>query len=78
MLAAFPRWMAREILSKRNFLDFESADSAISRSEEKHFSGILTIDNTVWNVILIITAETKYFPGFPKYYDLIANKNKRN
>jgi hypothetical protein len=32
MLAAFPRWMAREILSKRNFLDFESPDSAISRS----------------------------------------------
>jgi hypothetical protein len=23
----FPRWMAREILSKRNFLDFESPDS---------------------------------------------------
>jgi hypothetical protein len=32
MLAAFTRWMAREILSKRNFLDFESPDSAISRS----------------------------------------------
>jgi hypothetical protein len=32
MLAAFPRWMARDILSKRNFLDFESPDSAISRS----------------------------------------------
>jgi hypothetical protein len=31
MLAAFPRWMAREILSKRNFLDFESPDSAISQ-----------------------------------------------
>jgi hypothetical protein len=32
MLAAFPRWIAREILSKRNFFDFESPDSAISRS----------------------------------------------
>jgi hypothetical protein len=32
MLAAFPRWMAKEILSKRNFLDFESPDFAISRS----------------------------------------------
>jgi hypothetical protein len=32
MLEAFPRWMAKEILSKRNFLDFESPDSAISRS----------------------------------------------
>jgi hypothetical protein len=31
MLAAFPRWMIREILSKRNFFDFESPDSAISR-----------------------------------------------
>jgi hypothetical protein len=31
MLAAFPRWMAREILSNKNFLDFESPDSAISR-----------------------------------------------
>jgi hypothetical protein len=31
MLAAFPRWMAWEILSKRNFFDFESPDSAISR-----------------------------------------------
>jgi hypothetical protein len=31
MLAAFPRWIAREILSKRNFFDFESPDSAISR-----------------------------------------------
>jgi hypothetical protein len=28
MLAAFPHW---EILSKRNFFDFESPDSAISR-----------------------------------------------
>jgi hypothetical protein len=31
MLAAFPRWMAREILSKRNLFDFESPDSAISK-----------------------------------------------
>jgi hypothetical protein len=31
MLEAFPRWMAREILSKRNFFDFESPDSAISQ-----------------------------------------------
>jgi hypothetical protein len=31
MLAAFPRCMAREILSKRNFFDFESPDSAIRR-----------------------------------------------
>jgi hypothetical protein len=29
MLATFPRWMAREILSKRNFFDFESPASAI-------------------------------------------------
>jgi hypothetical protein len=31
VLAAFPPRMAREILSKRNFFDFESSDSAISR-----------------------------------------------
>jgi hypothetical protein len=31
MLAAFPRFHASEILSKRNFFDFESPDYAISR-----------------------------------------------
>jgi hypothetical protein len=31
MLAAFPRLMGREILSKRNLFDFESPDSQISR-----------------------------------------------
>jgi hypothetical protein len=31
MLAAFPRRMAREILSKRNFFYFKSLDSAKSR-----------------------------------------------
>jgi hypothetical protein len=43
MLAAFPRWMAREILSKRNFLDFESPDSAISRSPMTLMKSIVSL-----------------------------------
>jgi hypothetical protein len=43
MLAAFPRSMAREILSKRNFLDFESPDSAISRSPMTLMKSIVSL-----------------------------------
>jgi hypothetical protein len=37
------RWMAREILSKGNFLDFESPDSAISRSPMTLMKSIVSL-----------------------------------
>jgi hypothetical protein len=57
MLAAFPRWMAREILSKRNFLDFESP--------EKDGKNIIIVSISINHFIFIVTRIKIIFSFYP-------------
>jgi hypothetical protein len=46
--------MAREILSKRNFLDFESPDSAISRSPMTLIKSIVSLNEIIFHMVVKI------------------------